>query len=166
VTFSRVSGPGALPGAVTSTQWGVFSEGGFAVGTTYRATPSRAGFWFSPSYLDFTGQDFNLVFYGYIEGSKFACSGSVILQGQTDASAVTLTFSRVSGSGTLPSAVTTGQDGLWIQSGFQQGTTYRVTPGKANWFFAPASQDFSGGGPLPSTFRGHTNSSVDSWNLY
>ena len=55
-----------------------------------------------------------------------------------------MTFSRVSGAGSLPGAVLTNSDGNWSQTGFQQGTNYRVTPSKLGTTFSPTSFDFSG----------------------
>jgi hypothetical protein len=56
---------------------------------------------------------------------------------------VTMTFSRVSGTGTVPAAVITLVDGIWSQTGFQSGTTYKVTPSLSGYGFNPASSDFS-----------------------
>jgi hypothetical protein len=62
----------------------------------------------------------------------------------TGIAGVTMTFSRVSGSGTLPAPVTTLADGMWSQTGFRQGTTYRVTPSLKGYTFSPsASSNFS-----------------------
>ncbi len=43
---------------------------------------------------------------------------------------VTITFTRVSGTGVVPPPVQTDADGKWSQIGFEEGTTYRVTPGE------------------------------------
>jgi C1A family cysteine protease len=57
---------------------------------------------------------------------------------------VTMTFSRVSGNGTVPAPVTTLTDGTWSQTGFRQGTTYRVTPSLKGYTFSPStSSNFS-----------------------
>src|SRR5262249_36551495 len=53
VTFTKVAGSGALPGVVMSSAAGLFSQGGFAGGTVYRATPSLPGYVFNPPSLDF-----------------------------------------------------------------------------------------------------------------
>ena len=54
-----------------------------------------------------------------------------------------MTFSKVSGTGTVPASVPTDANGNWSQSGFQSGTTYRVTPSKSGYTFAPTYLDFS-----------------------
>jgi len=56
---------------------------------------------------------------------------------------VTITFNRVSGTGTVPAAVTTLMDGTWSQTGFQSGTTYKVTPSLSGYSFNPTSSNFS-----------------------
>ncbi|ABK19671.1 dipeptidyl-peptidase I. Cysteine peptidase. MEROPS family C01A [Syntrophobacter fumaroxidans MPOB] len=66
-----------------------------------------------------------------------AVSGSVGLSG------VTISFSRVSGAGTIPAPVVTDFQGGWRQSGFQQGTEYRATPSKTGCTFSPAFLDFT-----------------------
>jgi hypothetical protein len=58
-------------------------------------------------------------------------------------SGVTMTFSRVSGTGTVPANVTTNAGGIWSQTGFQAGTSYRVTPSLSVYTFTPASSTFS-----------------------
>jgi hypothetical protein len=55
-----------------------------------------------------------------------------------------MSFSRVSGTGNLPGPATTNESGIWSQEGFQPGTTYRVTPTKADYTFSPAYANFSG----------------------
>lgn len=56
---------------------------------------------------------------------------------------VTLTFTRVTGSGIVPASVQTGTDGKWSQTGFEEGTTYRVTPSGLAIKFSPAFLDYS-----------------------
>ena len=56
---------------------------------------------------------------------------------------VTLSFSRVSGGGDVPFDVQTDGNGLWSQSGFEPGTTYRVTARRIRSNFLPSSLDFS-----------------------
>lgn len=52
ITFTRVSGTGAIPAAVKTDSNGNWSQTGFEAGTTYRATPTKSGCTFSPSYID------------------------------------------------------------------------------------------------------------------
>src|SRR4029453_19054329 len=55
MTFSVVAGTGALPGAVTTDSTGGWSQTGFEPGTVYRVTPSKAGYLFTPGFVDFNG---------------------------------------------------------------------------------------------------------------
>jgi hypothetical protein len=72
----------------------------------------------------------------------FSASG-LVTSGGTGLSGVTMTFSRVSGTGTIPASVITTAGGNWSQTGFQSGTTYRVTPTKSGYAFSPAYLNFS-----------------------
>lgn len=74
----------------------------------------------------------------------FGASGKVTTSDLiTGIPGVTMTFSRVSGTGTVPAAVTTLTDGNWTQTGFQSGTTYKVTPSLSGYSFSPPSSNFS-----------------------
>lgn len=75
--------------------------------------------------------------------SSFNASGRVTTSSGTGVSGATMTFSRVSGVGTIPAAIQTDANGNWSQSGFRSGTTYRVTPSKSSYTFTPTSRDFS-----------------------
>ncbi len=256
--FSRISGTGTIPAAVTTDGSGAWSQTGFQAGTTYRITPSKAGYTFSPEFRDFSGSSTTLNFTGtplpppaiavlspnggeywkpgtsytitwaytsnpgssvrielmkngVLKGtiatsapigsggsgsyrwtiSRSQTSGTdyqirvtstsngaasdasdrnfsimtyipfdvsgVVTAGGSGLSGVTMMFSRISGTGTIPAAVTTDGSGAWSQTGFQSGTIYRVTPSKAGYTFSPAYRDFSGastslnfaGTPLP-----------------
>lgn len=55
-----------------------------------------------------------------------------------------MTFSKVSGSVTIPAPARTDSNGKWNQSGFSNGITFRVTPSKdGGYTFTPGSIDFS-----------------------
>jgi hypothetical protein len=73
----------------------------------------------------------------------FSASGRVTDAIGNGISGVTMNFTRVSGTGTLPASVVTDANGNWNQTGFQSGTTYRVTPVKTGCTFNPTSRDFS-----------------------
>ena len=64
---------------------------------------------------------------------------------------VTVTFSRVLGTGALPAPVQTDAMGFWSQTGFVPGTTYRVTPSLGTYTFTPPSRDFTTIGELDFT---------------
>ena len=142
MTFTRVSGTGSIPGTVLTDATGTWSRSGFQVGTTYRVTPTKTGYGFAPSFLEFSGESTGLNFTG--NSSSFGSSGRVTTAGGTAISSVTMTFTRVSGTGSIPGTVLTDATGTWSRSGFQVGTTYRVTPTKTGYSFAPSFLEFSG----------------------
>lgn len=82
-------------------------------------------------------------YFTIVAAPPFSVSGLVTSSG-AGLSGVSVTFSRISGTGTLPAAVMTDTNGNWSQSGFQAGTTYRVTPFKTDYTFSPAYLNFSG----------------------
>lgn len=139
LTFSRVSGTGSVPAAVTTDANGNWSQTGFAPRTTYRVTPSKAGYKFAPTYLKFKAASTRLNFTG--SPTMFGVSGKVI-SGGIALSGITLTYSRVSGTGSVPAAVTTDANGNWSQTGFASGTKYRVRPSKAGYRFTPKTLYF------------------------
>jgi hypothetical protein len=73
----------------------------------------------------------------------FSASGMATNAG-SGISGVTMTFSRISGTGSIPASVATDTNGIWNQTGFQVGTTYRVTPSKSGYTFSPVYINFSG----------------------
>jgi hypothetical protein len=75
--------------------------------------------------------------------ATFAASGRAVLDNGAGISGVTINFTRVTGTGAIPAAVQTDGNGNWSQSGFEPGTTYRTTPSKTAFTFAPSSRDFS-----------------------
>lgn len=74
----------------------------------------------------------------------FTVSGRTLNPNGLPLSNVTLNFARVSGGGEVPSSVQTDGNGNWSQSGFEPGTTYRVTASKIRSTFSPSALDFSG----------------------
>ena len=82
--------------------------------------------------------------------TTFAASGRAATSASLAIPFVTLTFTRVSGTGTIPAAVQTDVNGNWSQSGFESGSTYRATPSKPRFTFAPTSLDFSAASTTPS----------------
>ncbi|MGZ6207716.1 MAG: C1 family peptidase [Syntrophales bacterium] len=84
----------------------------------------------------------------------FGASGKVTTGNSTAGiPGVTMTFSRVSGTGAVPGSVPTGSDGSWSQTGFAAGTTYKATPSKPSYSFSPKNSTFSNGN-TPLTFIG------------
>ena len=79
-----------------------------------------------------------------VEEQQEQASGRVMTSGGVGLPRVTITFSRVSGTGSVPGPATTDAQGNWSQAGFQAGTTYRATPSKTGYIFTSAYRDFSG----------------------
>ncbi len=73
----------------------------------------------------------------------FAVSGKITSLAGMPMPGVTLSFSRVLGGGDVPGSVLTDGDGNWSQSGFEPGTTYRVSASRIRSTFSPASLDFN-----------------------
>jgi|WetSurSiteA1Bulk_404760.scaffolds.fasta_scaffold00671_13 C1A family cysteine protease len=77
-----------------------------------------------------------------VAAQAFGAAG-LTTNGGSGLSGVTMTFSRISGTGSIPASVATDANGSWSQTGFQMGTTYRVTPSRSGYTFSPAYIDFS-----------------------
>ncbi|MFQ6609033.1 MAG: hypothetical protein ACE5EE_10960, partial [Fidelibacterota bacterium] len=75
--------------------------------------------------------------------TTFSASGRVTKSDGTGIPDVTMSFTNVSGTGTLPPSTQTDTNGNWNKSGFQTETIYRVTPSKPSYTFNPLSRDFS-----------------------
>jgi hypothetical protein len=123
---------GASTASATTDGSGYYSFGGLANGN-YRVTPSLAGYTFSPASLavtvnggDVTGQNF----VADPIATTFDISGRV-----TGATGVTV---AVSGASTA--SATTDGSGFFSISGLANGS-YKVTPSKTGYIFAPASRD-------------------------
>ena len=78
-------------------------------------------------------------YFTIVAAPPFSASG-LVTSGGAGLSGVTMTFS---GTGTIPASKMTESSGVWNQTGFQMGTTYRVTPSRAGYTFSPAYRDFS-----------------------
>ena len=73
----------------------------------------------------------------------FSVSGKVVSSTGVPMLGVTLSFSRVAGGGDVPGNVITDSDGNWNQSGFEPGTTYKVSASRIRSSFSPASLEFN-----------------------
>ncbi len=82
----------------------------------------------------------DLLGYIYLD---FSASGRITQTLGIGVSGVTMTFTKLSGSGTLPVSVETDTNGYWVQSNFRSDTSYRVTPYKFGYTFTPSSLDFN-----------------------
>lgn len=73
----------------------------------------------------------------------FSVSGRVTIPGPgTGIVRATITFTRVSGVGSVPAPVETNINGTWSQTGFEPGTVYRVTASNRKQAYTPAYYDF------------------------
>jgi len=130
ITFSRVSGTGSVPAPVQTDSSGTWSQKGFEVGTTYRATPSLQGFGHNPGSLDFSGARTDLNFTAL--PSLFKASGKVTTADGKGVSGVKISFARTFGvvSGNTPPPVQTDANGNWSQDGFTVGAVYQAVPSR------------------------------------
>lgn len=136
ISFARVSGPGRVPRAVTTDSSGHWTQSGFEGDTVYRASPNKQGFDFNPTSAEFRNvkPSGDLDF----EGHANTLTGTVkALEGGIGIAGVTMNFSVVSGHGSLPRAAVTDSQGKWSQSGFDNDTTYEVTPSREGFAFSP-----------------------------
>src|SRR5262249_391158 len=86
VTFSAVSGSGAVPAPIVTDADGRWTQTGFEPGTTYRATPSRDTYAFYPPSQDFSTIG-SLFFYGvFVECSTV--TPTPIATGETKTGAI------------------------------------------------------------------------------
>jgi hypothetical protein len=75
----------------------------------------------------------------------FGVGGTVKTSVGQGLSGVTMTFGRISGTGTIPAKVQTIADGTFDQTGFVSGTSYRVTPSKTGYTFTQKNLTFGNG---------------------
>ena len=125
ITFSLVSGAGLLPSSALTDSNGNWTQSGFQAGSTYRATPSKSGFNFNPSFIDIS-RSTSVSFDGASNG--FSAVGKVATADGRGVPDVHIRFSRVSGTGGVPGEVVTDQKGQWGQKQFERGTVYKITP--------------------------------------
>ncbi len=76
-------------------------------------------------------------------GTLYPVSGRVQLTPGNTQPAVTIVFSRVSGTGPVPASVQANSGGLWSQSGFEVGTRYRAIAVQGRATFSPRAHEFS-----------------------
>ena len=123
------SGTSAGSGGSGSYNWPIPSD--VSAGTDYRVIVT------STSYTSVS--DMSNGYFTIVAAPQFSASGLVTSAG-SGLSGVTMTFT---GTGTIPASVMTESSGVWSKTGFQMGTTYRVTPSMAGYTFSPAYRDFS-----------------------
>jgi hypothetical protein len=75
----------------------------------------------------------------------YSVSGTVFTSSNSGLDGVTLTFTRVLGTGTIPEKKLTDSNGAFNQTGFVSGTTYKITPAKPGYSFSPKNSTFSMG---------------------
>ncbi|MFZ5945608.1 MAG: hypothetical protein ACOYVD_16050 [Bacillota bacterium] len=160
ITFNSTSNQGQIPQPVKTNAQGKWSQAGFFSGTTYQAmpvipadavyTPLEAGGnaqvkvgqgaqAIVPSYGEFNNEG-TAVNFTVTKG--YSVSGKVNGADGKPLAGVTMTFSQVSGNGTIPLPVITDAEGRWSCFGFEAGTTYKVTPSKNDAVFNPGNLDF------------------------
>ena len=167
ITFGAEPGPGRgrPAGAVVTDSDGRWSQSGFETQTVYTATPGKAGFGFQPPTKIFSGPRVEMSFEALI--NPFGAGGRVTsslkdpntgFTRTVGLPGVTIDFSRVSGTGTVPSPVTTDSNGHWLQSGFEGDTIYNATPSAQYSSFSPTTAEFRDVKPMRDlNFEGQFN---------
>ena len=140
ITFVRTAGrlDRPVPSPVTTAVDGRWRQVGFQRDGVYLAVPAKAGLAFSPPSVNVRpGATVE------VSGSSsvFSVGGRVTTAGGAVESDVTVRFTRTSGTGPVPAAVTTDGAGAFAQSGFDRASRYRVTPSKRGQVFEPPSRD-------------------------
>ncbi|HYP27020.1 MAG TPA: SBBP repeat-containing protein [Blastocatellia bacterium] len=140
--FVVINGSGCAWNAVSNVDWitiidgtGCCDSGGVSYRVDLNPGPPRVGT------ISVVGRTFTVH-----QEAGFSAGGFIgvpVNIGILGIPGVTVTFTRVSGTGALPAPVTTNAFGNWSQTGFEFGTTYRATPAKRRFTFAPTSTDFS-----------------------
>jgi C1A family cysteine protease len=133
-SLSRTITSGASAGSNGSGSYSWPIPADIAAGSDYRVNIT------STSYSSVS--DMSDAYFTITAAPPFSASGLVTSDG-FGLSGVTMTFSSISGSGTIPPSMTTDSGGNWSQSGFQPGTTYRVTPSRTGYTFSPTYLNFS-----------------------
>lgn len=140
ITFVRTAGRLDLqvPAPVTTAADGTWRQAGFQRDGVYLAVPAKAGLAFTPPTVDLRpGASVEVTG----SSSVFSVGGRVTTAGGAVEPGVTVRFTRTSGSGPVPAAVTTDGAGAFVQSGFDRASRYRVTPSKRGRTFDPPSRE-------------------------
>ena len=127
---------------------GNWSQGGFQTGIQNKVQVEKAGFTLTPGSLGpFTSASTNVNFVlssfrvsGTVTRRQFLIPGVAALP----AGNVKLTFTRLMGTGAVPTPVYSASTGKWSQSGFSVNSTYTVTPSLEIGNATPSSRDFIG----------------------
>ena len=138
ILFERVSGPGAVPASVTTDTNGHWTKSGFEGDTIYKATPKRGGMEFTPASAQFRYANpiNDLKFEGQV--SIFVVSGTISHSAGAKIGGTIIKFTRVSGTGAVPSPAETDANGKWSQK-LEKGTVYQATPLIEGFTFTPPS---------------------------
>jgi len=137
---ARVPGVG-VPLLVTTDENGEYVQGGFWGLCEYSVMPWNSGWAFDPAFRHFAGPADDVDF---VASPPYSASGKVVDTSGRPVPGITISFSSPDRSGQVPGAVTTGDDGTWLQSGFSGGAEYVAIPGKEGWVFDPVSRRFVG----------------------
>ena len=140
VRFVRVAGRSdvPVPVAVVTGADGTWRQGGFQVGSSFRAVPSKEGLVFDPPSVEISGRA-SSEFTG--SSNMFAVAGRIVTAGGAPEAGVRIAFVRTSDGGTVPADVVSDGSGAFRQAGFARGSRYRVTPSKGSLAFRPSSRD-------------------------
>jgi hypothetical protein len=145
VSFTRTSDKQPAPGNTNADAKGAWLQNGFESGTgiVYQATATLANYTFTPRSAVHAG-DTGVTITG--TPGKFTASGTVTLPAGASPTGVSLQFAlalTTEHKGPVPANQNPSSTGAWSLAGFEDGTTYRVTPVRSGYTFSPAYLDFT-----------------------
>jgi hypothetical protein len=127
---------GAQAATATTDANGGYSFTNLPAGSDYTVTPARAGYDFAPKSKPFAAL-------GSDQTADFTVTAaSVVIAGRVTSAGAALAGVTVTLSGARAASATTDAGGAYSFAVTSEGT-YTVTPSRANYAFAPASQSFT-----------------------
>ncbi len=143
------SGSVPVPQPVVVDLSGGFVQKGFQFGQSFRVTPSRSGFTFTPAskVVTIENTDVQTDFRG-IASPSFAVAGFALGPNGTPIPGVTVTFMfdnpTDAKKAELPPPVQTASNGRWARNGFTEGIKYTAVASKAGLSFFPSTHRITG----------------------
>lgn len=169
VTWNAVSGAISYKIYRSTSESGTFLSVGTSTTASYsdQNLSANTAYYYKVSAVNSSGEGVQSnAASGTTNASTYTASGRAVASSNGKAIAgATVTFSGVSDVQTIPSAVTTGADGSWSQSGFQAGSSYRVTISMTGYTFTPAYVDFSSAS-TSLNFTGTNNPPAVGFNIW
>ena len=147
VTMTLVSPTpaGFTPRKVTTASNGSYSFTGLPSGRTYKLTPTKINYAFTPASRSYTNLSANQTLQNFAAALKsYGIRGRVTLAGSTTGlGGVTMTLASPTPSGFAPRTTSTLSDGSYVFSSLPAGRSYTLTPAKTGYTFNPTIHSFN-----------------------